>query len=178
MTSSSPEDELRQDIERTRAELGQTVEALAHKVDVPARVKDKMRDTKQTVQAKAEHATQQLQESTPAPQAKAGEIASQAQRHMHQPLDKLPPPVAQRIEPLITTATQQLQESTPALQAKAGEMASQAERLIHQALQKLPPPVAERIEPLIATARQRPLPAAAVAVTVLLVLRRLFRRKR
>ena len=130
MTSSSPEDEIRQDIERTRAELGQTVEALAHKVDVPARVKDKMHDTKQTVQAKAEQATQQLQ------------------------------------------------QTTPALQAKAAEMASQAERLIHQALDKLPPPVAQRIEPLIATARQRPLPAAAVAVVALLVLRRLLRRNK
>jgi hypothetical protein len=86
--------------------------------------------------------------------------------------------VAERIEPLIATATQQLQESTPALQAKASEMVSQAQRLIHQALDKVPPPVAERIEPLMATARQRPLPAAAVAVGVLLVLRRLLRRKR
>jgi site-specific DNA-cytosine methylase len=178
MTSSSPEDEIRQDIERTRAELGETVEALAHKVDVPARVQDKMHDTKQTVQAKAEQATQRLQESTPALQAKAGEMASQAERLIHQALDKLPPPVAQRIEPLITTATQQLQQSTPALQAKAGQMASQAEHLIRQALEKVPPPVAERIEPLIATARQQPLPAAAVAVTALLMLRRLLRRKR
>jgi type I site-specific restriction endonuclease len=178
MTASSPEDEIRQEIERTRAELGQTVEALAHKADVPARVKDKVHDTKQTVQVKAEQATQQLQENIPALQAKAGEIASQAERLIHQALQKLPPPVAERIEPLITTATQQLQQSTPALQAKAGEMASQAQRLIHQALDKLPPPVAERFEPLIVTARQRPLPAAAVALAGVLVLRRLLRRKR
>ena len=178
MTASSPEDEIRQEIERTRAELGQTVEALAHKVDVPARVKDKVHDTKQTVQVKAEQATQQLQENIPALQAKAGEIASQAERLIHQALQKLPPPVAERIEPLIATAAQQLQQSTPALQAKAGEMASQAQRLIHQALDKLPPPVAQRIEPLIVTARQRPLPAAAVAVAVLLVLRRLLRRSK
>jgi ABC-type transporter Mla subunit MlaD len=175
MTASSPEDEIRQDIERTRAQLGETVEALAHKVDVPARVQDKVHDTKQTVQVKADQATQQLQESIPALQAKAGEMASQAERLIHQALEKLPPPVAERIEPLIATATQRLQESIPALQAKAGEMASQAERLIHQALEKLPPPVAERIEPLIATARQRPLPAAAVAMAVLVVLRRLLR---
>jgi len=64
MTSSSPEDEIRQDIERTRKQLGDTVEALAHKADVPARVKDKVHDTKQTVQAKAEQATQQLRESS------------------------------------------------------------------------------------------------------------------
>jgi ABC-type transporter Mla subunit MlaD len=111
MTASSPEDEIRQDIERTRAQLGNTVEALAHKADVPARVKDKVHDTKQTVQAKAEQATQQLQESTPALQAKAAEMASQAQRLIHQALQKLPPPVAERIEPLIATARQHLLES-------------------------------------------------------------------
>ncbi|HZA17679.1 MAG TPA: DUF3618 domain-containing protein [Pseudonocardiaceae bacterium] len=130
MTSSSREDELRQDIERTRAQLGDTVEALAHKADVPARVKDKVHDTKETVQLKAEEVTEHVL------------------------------------------------EGTEALQARATEMASQTERLIHQALEKLPPPVAQRIEPLIATARQRPLPAAVVAVAVLLVLRRLLRSNR
>lgn len=130
MTSSSREDELRQDIERTRAQLGDTVEALAHKADVPARVKDKVHDTKETVQLKAEEVTEHVL------------------------------------------------EGTESLQVKAAEMASQAERLIHQALEKLPPPVAQRIEPLIATARQRPLPAAVVAVAVLLVLRRLLRSNR
>jgi hypothetical protein len=130
MTSSSREDELRQDIERTRAKLGDTVEALAHKADVPARVKDKVHDTKETVQLKAEEVTEHVL------------------------------------------------GGTEALQARATEMASQTERLIHQALEKLPPPVAQRIEPLIATARQRPLPAAVVAVAVLLVLRRLLRSNR
>lgn len=130
MTSSSREDELRQDIERTRAQLGDTVEALAHKADVPARVKDKVHDTKETVQLKAEEVTEHVL------------------------------------------------GGTEALQARATEMASQTERLIHQALEKLPPPVAQRIEPLIATARQRPLPAAVVAVAVLLVLRRLLRSNR
>jgi hypothetical protein len=130
MTASSREDEIRQDIERTREQLGETVEALAHKADVPARVKDKVHDTQQTVQVKAEQATQHFL------------------------------------------------EGTESLQARAGEVALRAERLIHQALEKLPPPVAERIEPLIAAARQRPLPAAAVAVAVLLVLRRMLRGNR
>lgn len=127
MTPSAREDELRQDIERTREQLGDTVEALAHKVDVPARVKEKVHDT---VQATSEEVKQQVY------------------------------------------------EGTEALQATAGELALQVERLIHQALEKLPPPVAARIEPLIVTARQRPLPTAAIAVGVLLVLRRLLRRNR
>ena len=53
MTTSTREHELHQDIERTREQLGDTVQALVHKVDVPARVKDKVHDTKETVQAKS-----------------------------------------------------------------------------------------------------------------------------
>jgi hypothetical protein len=137
MTTSSREEEIRQDIERTREQLGDTVEALAHKVDVPARVKE-------TVHVKAEEVKQQAQ-------AKA-------------------------------EVTEQVLEGTEALQAKAVEGAQHAEHLIDQGLGKLPPPVAARIEPLIDTAKQRPLPAVAVAVGVLLVLRlvlrRLLRRKK
>jgi Protein of unknown function (DUF3618) len=47
-----PED-IKADIERTRAELSQTVEALAHKMNVPEQVKAKVHDTTATVQAKA-----------------------------------------------------------------------------------------------------------------------------
>jgi hypothetical protein len=57
-------------------------------------------------------------------------------------------------------------------------VAQHAEHLIDQGLGKLPPPVAARIEQLMAPVRQRPLPAVAMVVAVLLVLRRLLRRKR
>jgi hypothetical protein len=123
MTTSSREEEIRQDIERTREQLGDTVEALAHKVDVPARVKE-------TVHVKAEEVTQHVL------------------------------------------------EGTGAVQAKVAEVSQDAEQLIDQGLDKLPPPVAARIEPLMAALRQRPLLAAAVAVGVVWVLRRLLRRNR
>lgn len=43
---SDPKEELQRDVERTRRELGETVEALAHKVDVPGRVKEQAHETK------------------------------------------------------------------------------------------------------------------------------------
>ncbi|WP_280336919.1 DUF3618 domain-containing protein, partial [Nocardia wallacei] len=46
-------DAIRRDIERTRAELGETVDALAHKGDVSARAKEKLHDTSTAAQAKA-----------------------------------------------------------------------------------------------------------------------------
>ena len=106
MNASSREEEIRQDIERTRKQLGDTVEALAHKVDVPARVKDKVHDTKETVQVKAEALTEQVLDGANALHTRAGELASQAERWIHQALEKLPPPVAERIEPLMATARQ------------------------------------------------------------------------
>jgi hypothetical protein len=57
-----PED-IKRDIEKTRAELGETVEALAQKVNVPAQVKAKAAD----VQAKATEAAHQAMVSLPEP---------------------------------------------------------------------------------------------------------------
>lgn len=51
-------------IERIRAQLGDTVEALAHKADVPARVKDKVHHTEEAVQLKAEEVTQHVLDAT------------------------------------------------------------------------------------------------------------------
>ena len=52
----SPE-EIRADIDQTREELGDTVEALAAKTDVKGRAKDKAQETKEKVTAKARAAT-------------------------------------------------------------------------------------------------------------------------
>jgi hypothetical protein len=47
-------DEIQADVERTRNELGQTVEALADKLDVKERAKEKAAETKQQVAEKAD----------------------------------------------------------------------------------------------------------------------------
>jgi hypothetical protein len=44
---------LRREIERTRAELGATVEALSHKADVKTQAREKVEHAKQNVQAQA-----------------------------------------------------------------------------------------------------------------------------
>jgi hypothetical protein len=48
---------IQRDIERTRAELGQTVEALAAKVDVKARTQEVMAEAKDRVRAKRDELT-------------------------------------------------------------------------------------------------------------------------
>ncbi|HEV7806205.1 MAG TPA: DUF3618 domain-containing protein [Solirubrobacteraceae bacterium] len=58
MAKRSP-DEIRTDIEHTREELGDTVEALAAKTDVKAQAHAKIGDVKQQAKAKADDVKQQ-----------------------------------------------------------------------------------------------------------------------
>jgi ElaB/YqjD/DUF883 family membrane-anchored ribosome-binding protein len=57
--------EIREDIEQTRKELGDTVAALAHRTDVKARAKDKVEDVKESVREKAGEVKEKVQSSTP-----------------------------------------------------------------------------------------------------------------
>jgi predicted RNA-binding protein Jag len=77
---SDPKEELQRDVERTRRELGETVEALAHKVDVPGRVKEQAHETK----VKVARATNEA----------IGSMAAAT----NQAVDSLPEPVAVQVE--------------------------------------------------------------------------------
>jgi hypothetical protein len=63
-SDKSPE-ELRRDIEETREQLGDTVEALAQKTDVKARAKQQMNALKQTARQKQEQARAKAQAAAP-----------------------------------------------------------------------------------------------------------------
>jgi uncharacterized protein DUF3618 len=71
---NDPKEQLQKDVERTRRELGETVEALAHKADVPGRVKQQAHETKVRVTA----ATNEAIDSLPEPVA---EQVEKARRH-------------------------------------------------------------------------------------------------
>jgi hypothetical protein len=58
-------DELRTEIERTRDEMGDTVDALAYKADVPTRTKDWIGDKKDAVMSKVGAAPTKVGELTP-----------------------------------------------------------------------------------------------------------------
>ena len=60
MTNRSP-DEIRNDIEHTREELGDTVEALAAKTDVKAQAHAKIEDVKQQAKSKLDDAKQRVE---------------------------------------------------------------------------------------------------------------------
>ena len=71
---SDPKEQLQRDVERTRRELGETVEALAHKADVPGRVKEQAHETR----VRMINATDEAVASLPAPVA---EQVEKARRH-------------------------------------------------------------------------------------------------
>jgi hypothetical protein len=69
----SPE-EIRRDIEETRGELGDTVEALAAKADVKAQAKDKVDDLKHKVSDVTPAAVQEKAQQKPLPFAVGGAL--------------------------------------------------------------------------------------------------------
>jgi hypothetical protein len=90
---------IREDIQRTRQQLGDTVEALARKADVPARAKEKAAEVRDTAKAKAAVA----KDAVMAKADQAMHAASDASEHA---VDKLPQPVAQRANRVIAAIRQ------------------------------------------------------------------------
>lgn len=78
MSESPTPDEIRAEIQRTRSELGDTVDALTNKLDVKAQAKQKVDSVRSTISDKAAQARQ----SAPAPVQKAldrtGEVTTPA----------------------------------------------------------------------------------------------------
>ena len=66
-------DEIRADIEQTREEVGDTVEALAAKTDVKAQAHARVDEVKGNVRAKAEEVKAKAQSSTPESAQQGGE---------------------------------------------------------------------------------------------------------
>jgi uncharacterized protein DUF3618 len=65
VTEAKDPEQLREEIEETRRELGDTVEALAAKADVKARVKDKVGATKESAAQKKDELLGKARETSP-----------------------------------------------------------------------------------------------------------------
>ncbi len=58
-------DQIRNEIEETRERMGETVEALGHKADVPGRVKENLADKRDRLKAQMSGTSSKVSESTP-----------------------------------------------------------------------------------------------------------------
>lgn len=97
--TASPDDqqELEKEIEQTRERLGETVEALAAKVDVKARAQKKLSQLTTRLKGKATAATRQLRLQDRAKQLRLQDKANQAKRQANQAAQQVrkgPIPVA------------------------------------------------------------------------------------
>lgn len=79
-------DEARADIERAREELGDTVEALVHKVNVRERAKEQWHERTEPVREKAQHAAERAREVTPQPVMQSAETVAVAVRKRPAPI--------------------------------------------------------------------------------------------
>jgi Protein of unknown function (DUF3618) len=61
-------DTSQRNVEQLRAEVGETVEELVHRVDVPQRLREKRAETTERVQAQVAHAREVVAEKAPAVQ--------------------------------------------------------------------------------------------------------------
>src|SRR5690349_12018981 len=85
VTTPNPDD-LEREIEQTRQELGDTVEALARKADVKAQAKRKVEETKTNVSEKADELLGKAKSATPDDASAAASAASQKARENPIPL--------------------------------------------------------------------------------------------
>ncbi|MFK8907542.1 DUF3618 domain-containing protein [Streptomyces sp. YS-3] len=82
-------EELREHVEQTRADLGETVEALAAKADVKGRAQEKATAVKEQAAAKADELKSKADEL----KTKADELKTKAVDMAHQAQEKVPDPV-------------------------------------------------------------------------------------
>ena len=80
VTEAQNPEQLQRDIEKTRAELGDTVEALAEKTDVKAQAKHKIDQTKASVTERKEQLLGKVREASPGSATTAATQASQKAR--------------------------------------------------------------------------------------------------
>jgi ElaB/YqjD/DUF883 family membrane-anchored ribosome-binding protein len=80
VTDAQEPDQLQRDIEKTREELGDTVEALAEKADVKAQAREKINQTKASVAEKKEQLLGKAREASPETATGVATQASQKAR--------------------------------------------------------------------------------------------------
>jgi ElaB/YqjD/DUF883 family membrane-anchored ribosome-binding protein len=86
VTSTEDPEQIQRDIEATREQLGDTVEALAHRADVKAQAKQKIEDTKAAASAKKDQLVGKAREVSPENATTAATQASQKARENPLPL--------------------------------------------------------------------------------------------
>ena len=188
MTDKSAEkspEELRADLAAKRAELGDTVEELAHRVDVPAQVKAKKDDTLAKLQDAKVEATRRVHEGTEKVKAAIAEKAPVVQQKVDQAVgkgkavyaEKAPPAVQHKVDQAVEKGKAVYAEKAPVVQQQVHKAVADAKPVIQEKVAQGQALLAGKAPPVERTLREKPGLVAGITVAVVVLLIAFSRKK-
>ena len=184
-TQKSPE-ELRAELAAKRAQLGDTVEELAHRVDVPAQVRAKKDDTVAKLhEAKAE-AARRMHESTEKVKAAIAEKAPVVQHKVDHAVErgkavyteKTPPAVQHKVDQAVEKGKAVYAEKAPVVQQHVAKAVADAKPAVQHRVAQAQGLLAEKAPPVERTLREKPGLVAGIAVALVVLLIATSRKKK
>ena len=171
----SPE-ELRAELSAKRAELGDTVEELAHRVDVPAQVKAKKAETVARLQDAKTEATRRVHEGTEKVKAAIADKAPVVTQKVDQAkavyAEKAPPAVQAKVDQAVTKSKAVYAEKAPVVQEQVNRVVADAKPVVAEKVGQAKAVYAEKAPPAVQrTLNEKPglVVGVAGAVVVLLI---------
>ena len=183
-TQKSPE-ELRADLVAKRAELGDTVEELAHRVDVPAQVKAKRAETVAKLQDAKLEATRRVHDSTEKVKATIADKAPVVQQRVDDAVtrgkavyaEKAPPAVQRGVDQAVTKGKAVYADKAPVVSHHVNKAVADARPVVQDKVAQAQGLLAEKAPPVERTLREKPGVVAAVAVALVALLIAFSRKK-
>ena len=183
-TQKSPE-ELRADLVAKRAELGDTVEELAHRVDVPAQVKAKKAETVAKLQDAKLEATRRVHDGTEKVKATIADKAPVVQQRVDDAVtkgkavyaEKAPPAVQRGVDDAVTKGKAVYADKAPVVSHHVNKAVADARPVVQDKVAQAQGLLAETAPPVERTLREQPGVVAAVAVALVALLIAFSRKK-
>jgi len=184
-TEKSPE-ELRTELAAKRAQLGDTVEELAHRVDVPAQVKAKRDDTLAKLQEAKTQATRRVHEGTEKVKAAIAEKAPVVHEKVDHAVEKgkavytekAPPAVQHKVDQAVVKGKAVYAEKAPVVQQHVHKAVADAKPVVQEKVAQAQGLLAEKAPPVERTLREKPGLVAGIAVALVVLLIVTSRRKK
>lgn len=184
-TEKSPE-ELRAELAAKRAQLGDTVEELTHRVDVPAQVKAKKDDTIAKLHEAKAQATRRVHEGTEKVKAAIAEKAPVVQQKVDQAVtrgrtaytEKAPPAVQRGVDQAVGKGKAVYAEKAPVVQQHVTKAVADAKPVVQEKVAQAQGLLAEKAPPVERTLREKPGLVAGIAVALVVLLIATSRRKK
>ena len=175
--AKSPE-ELRAELAAKRAQLGDTVEELAHRVDVPAQVRAKKDDTLAKLQDAKVEASRRVHEGTEKVKAAISEKAPVVQQKVDDAVtkskavyaEKAPPAVQQKVDQAVEKGKAVYAEKAPVVQEHVNKAVADARPVVQEKMAQGHALLAQKAPPVERTLREKPGVVAGIAVALVVLL--------